>query len=101
MWGSLPEAALLCFLFFQRSVDLALRVHNSGLHRKGLAGPDPTVTKVHGPLKAGWIGCLHDLVLDASVFHARNNKVLDLHTKDAESLDKHMQRRRIPDPERF
>jgi hypothetical protein len=73
--GHQTEAALLCFLFFQRPVNLALRVHYSGLHRKGLAGPDPTASKVRGPLKARGTGRLNDGVLDASVFHATSRRL--------------------------
>ena len=27
--------------------------------------------QVNNPFKSGWIGCLHDLILDAFVFHQR------------------------------
>jgi hypothetical protein len=63
------EAALLCFLFFQGSFDLLLLIQNGALDRIGLAGSGAHSVKLHGPLKAGWTGCLDDLILDAFVFH--------------------------------
>jgi hypothetical protein len=46
-----------------------LRVDDGGLHRGGYAGPSPGRINVHGPFEARGIGRLHDLVLDAPVFH--------------------------------
>lgn len=53
----------------QRLFDCPLRVQNSELHRNGIAGSSPGRIKLHGPFEAGWIGCPHDMILDAFVLH--------------------------------
>jgi len=54
-----------------------LRIGDGGFHRGRYPGSGPRFVKVRGPFEARWTGRLHDLVLEAPVFHQGTRRLIE------------------------